>query len=239
MAVAAATVVMFAGFDARFVAVKVNGPPNDPDVIFCKARVAGLGTLVKVHTIFEKSFKLIAGTVMVLPAKVPKLAGLPVVPELVSVHTPVDKVKFTLAASVNVTGLALLVTVLLIGVVGAAVPATVVVMFGGRPVKFVAVKLKGPPVIPAVIFWIATTGMAGLTVLVIVQVICALARILVAGIVRTVPAKVPKLPAGLPEATAFASVQLAAVSVKLVTTGSVIVTAVPVALAKIGAGAAG
>lgn len=239
MAVAAATVVMLAGFEARLVAVNVNGPPKEPDVIFCKARVAGLGELVKVHTIFEKSFKFIAGTVIMLPAKVPKLAGLPVVPEFVSVHVPVASVKLTLAASVKVTGLALFVTVLLISVVGAAVPATVVVMFGGNPVKFVAVKLKGPPVIPVVIFWIATTGMAGLTVLVIVHVICALARILVAGIVRTVPAKVPKLPAGLPEAAAFASVQLAAVSVKLVTAGSVMVTAVPVALAKIGGGAAG
>ena len=57
--------------------------------------------------------------------------------------------------------------------------------------------------------------------------------------VSTMPTKVPKVPAGLPEATAFASTQLAAVSVKFVTTGSVIVTAVPVALANIGAGAAG
>ncbi len=81
--------------------------------------------------------------------------------------------------------------------------------------------------------------MAGLTVLVIVQVIWAFARTLVAGIVSTVPANVPKLPAGLPEAAAFPSVQLAAVRVKLGTTGSVMVTAVPVAAAKIGAGTAG
>ena len=81
--------------------------------------------------------------------------------------------------------------------------------------------------------------MAGFTVLVIVQVICALARILPAGIVSTVPTNVPKLPTGLPEAAAFVSLQLAAVSVKLVTTGSVIVTAVPVALANIGAGTGG
>ena len=75
--------------------------------------------------------------------------------------------------------------------------------------------------------------------LVMVHVICALARMLLAGMVTTVPAKVPKLPAGLPEAAAFPSVQLAAVKVKLVTTGSLIVTAVPVALAMIGAGTAG
>ena len=152
MGVAAATVVMFAGFDAKFVAVNVNGPPKEPVVIFCKASVAGLGAFVKVHTIFEKSFKLRAGTLMVLPAKVPKLAGLPVVPEFVSVQAPLDSVKLALAASVKVTGLALLVTVLFIGATGAAVPAAVVVMFGGRPVKFVAVKLKGPPAKPVVIF---------------------------------------------------------------------------------------
>lgn len=81
--------------------------------------------------------------------------------------------------------------------------------------------------------------MAGFTVLVRVHVICALARILAAGIVTIVPAKLPNVPAGLPEATALASEQLAAVRVKFVTTGSVIVTAVPVALAMMGAGEAG
>ena len=87
-------------------------------MIFCNASVAGFGELVKVQTIFEKSFKLMAGTVMMLPAKLPKLAGLPDVPELVSVQVPDDRVKLVLAASVNVTGLALLVTVLLIGTTG-------------------------------------------------------------------------------------------------------------------------
>ena len=81
--------------------------------------------------------------------------------------------------------------------------------------------------------------MAGLTVFVIVHVIWAFARILVAGIVNIVPAKVPKVPTGLPEAAAFASVQLAAVRVKFVTTGSVMVTIVPFAVAMIGAGTAG
>lgn len=152
VAVAAAVVLIFAGFETRFVAVNVNGPPNELDVIFCNVSVAGFGVFVKVQMIFEKSFKLIAGTVITLPAKVPKLAGFPVVPELVSVHVPADITKFAFAASVNVTGLALLETILLIGVVGAAVPAVVVVIFGGRPVKFVAVKLNGPPARPVVIF---------------------------------------------------------------------------------------
>lgn len=148
----AATVVMFVGLDAKFVAMNVNGPPKEPVVIFCKANVAGLGELVKVQMIFEKSFRLVAGTVITLPTKVPKLAGFPVVPEFVSVQAPLESVKLALTASVKVTGLALLVTVLFIGATGAAVPAAVVVMFGGRPVKFVAVKLKGPPANPVVIF---------------------------------------------------------------------------------------
>lgn len=149
---AAAVVVMLGNTPAKFVAVNVNGPPKDPAVIFCKASVGGFGALVKVQTIFENSFRFTAGTVMVLPANAPKLAGLPVVPAFVSVQAPLDKVKLVLAASVKVTGLALLDTVLLIGVTGAAVPAVAVVMFGGKPVRFVAVKLNGPPAIPVVTF---------------------------------------------------------------------------------------
>lgn len=48
--------------------------------------------------------------VMMLPAIDPKLVGLPEVPELVSVQVPVVRLKFVLAASVNVTGLRMLVT---------------------------------------------------------------------------------------------------------------------------------
>ena len=152
VAVPTATVVTLGGFEARLVAVNVNGPPNEPVVIFCKVNVAGFGVLVKVQTIFAKSFKLMAGTVMVLPAKLPKLAGLPEVPALVSVQVPLLKLKLAFAPSVNVTGFALFVTVLLITIVGAAVPATVVVMLGGEPVKFVAVNVNGPPANPVVIF---------------------------------------------------------------------------------------
>ena len=112
VAVPAATVVILPGFEAMLVAVKVNGPPKEPVVIFCSASVGGLGALVKVQTILAKSFRLTAGTVMVLPASVPKLAGLPVVPELVSVQMPLDRLKLVLAVSVNVTGLATLVTVI-------------------------------------------------------------------------------------------------------------------------------
>jgi len=119
-------------------------------------------------------------------------------------------------------------------VAGAAVPAVIVVIFVGVPARFVAVKLKGPPGRSVVIFWIATSGMAGLTILVKVQVICALARTLVAGMVSTVPASVPKVPTGLPDAAAFPSEQLAEVIEKFVATVSVMVTAVPLALARMG-----
>lgn len=60
--------------------------------------------------IFAKGLRLAAGMVMTLPAIEPKLAGLPDVPELVSVQVPVVRLKFVLAASVSVTGLEMLVT---------------------------------------------------------------------------------------------------------------------------------
>ena len=75
--------------------------------------------------------------------------------------------------------------------------------------------------------------------LVKVHVICALARMFVAGMVSTVPANVPKLVTGLPDAAALASKQLAEVITKFVATVSVMVTAVPVAVAGIGGGEVG
>jgi hypothetical protein len=101
---------MLAGAETRFVALNVNGPPNEPIVIFCNASVGGFGALPKVQIILAKGFRLITGTVITLPASVPKLAGLPVVPELVSVQLPLDRLKLALAASVRVTGLPIFVT---------------------------------------------------------------------------------------------------------------------------------
>lgn len=80
----------------------------------------------------------------------------------------------------------------------------------------------------------ATSGMAGFTILVNVQVICALARMLVAGIVSTVPERVPNEVAGFPDAAALPSTQLADVIVKLVATVSVMVTATPLVVVSIG-----
>ena len=118
-------------------------------------------------------------------------------------------------------------------------PAVAVDMFAGVPARLVAVKLNGPPVKVVVIFWIATRGIAGFTILVKMQLICALARTLAAGMVSTLIARVPNDPAGFPDAAALLSVQLADVMVKFVATASVIVTAVPLALARIGVVAVG
>ena len=145
VAVAAAVVVIGAGLEAKLLAVKVKGPPKDPAVIFCRVSVAGLGVLVKVQMIFAFCFKFSAATVMTFPDKLPKLAGLPDTAAFVSVHEPVVKLKLALAASVNVTGLATLVTVVEAGVTGAAIPAVVVVIFAGVPARLVTVKLNGPP----------------------------------------------------------------------------------------------
>ncbi len=239
VAVPAASVEILGGLEAKLLAVKVKGPPKDPEVIFCRLNIAGLGALVKVQTILAKGLRLATGTVIVLPAKVPKLAGLPVVPELVSVHAAVVKVKLLLAASVKVTGLVMTVTELLFTAGGAAVPAAVVVMAGGAPARLVALKVNGPPARPVVIFWMATRGMAGLTILVKAQLIWALTRMKLAGIFSVLPARVPKLPPGFPDSAAFASVQLAETIEKLVAKVSVRLTAVPVALAGTGVVTAG
>jgi hypothetical protein len=109
-AVLAAVVVMLPMADAKFVAVKVNGPPNAPVVIFCSDNVGGFGAFVKVQTILAKGFRLTVGTVITEPARLPKLAGLPEVAALVSVHVPLDRLKLLFAASVNVTAVLISVT---------------------------------------------------------------------------------------------------------------------------------
>ena len=120
------------------------------------------------------------------------------------------------------------------GTTGAAVPAVVVVIFESVPARLVPVKLKGPPGKSVVIFCTATCGMAGLTMLVNTHVICALARMLTPGIVSTLPASVPNVPEGFPEATEFASEHEADEIVKLEATVSVMVTAVPLVVARMG-----
>ena len=234
-AVPAVVVVMATGTVARFVAVKVNGPPKAPTVVFWIETVAGFGALVNVQLIWAKAMRFAAGIVSTFEASVPKLAGFSVTAEFASVQVAVDKSKLLLAASVTVTGLTVVVTVIGTGVVGAGVPTVVVVMLLMVPVKFVAVKLKGPPTIPVVIFLMATVGMAGLAMLEKLQTIWALALTRAEGIVNTLPLSVPNAVVGLPEAAALLSRQEAAFIVKLVASVSVITTAVLFAVTATGA----
>jgi len=81
-----AVVVMAAGADARFVTVKLNGPPGAPVVVFCTATVAGFAVLVNEQLICAAGNILAAGMVSTLPLRLPKLAGLPVAPAFASVQ---------------------------------------------------------------------------------------------------------------------------------------------------------
>ena len=158
----------------------------------------------------EKVFMFATGMVRTLPARLPMAVdGLPEVAKLVSRHEADVSVKLLLAASVIVTADTVVVTAIGAGATGAAVPAVAVVILLIAPVKFVAVKVNGPLAAPVVIFCTATVGIAGFTMLLKVQVICALLRILTAGIVRTPVANttVPNAVPGLPEAAAFVSKQ--------------------------------
>ena len=99
-------VVMAAGFDVRFVAVNVNGPPAAPNVIFWTATVATLAVLtalVMVHRICAAARTLAAGIVNTLPASEPKLAGFPVIAEFTSAQVAAVALKLAAGDSVIVT----------------------------------------------------------------------------------------------------------------------------------------
>jgi hypothetical protein len=162
---------MAAGVEARFVDVNVKGPPADPKVVFCKATVAAVAVLtvfVIVQLIFAAASTLTAGMVITLPASVPKLAGLPVIAELASVQVTAEAVKFVAGVSVMVTAVLKAVTLIAVGTAGVAVFGEIVVIAAGVDARFVAAKVKGPPMAPAVIFCKATVAVFG--VLVNVQV---------------------------------------------------------------------
>jgi hypothetical protein len=101
-------------------------------------------------------------------------------------------------------------TLIAVGATGAGVPAVVVLIAAGAEARLTTVKLNGPPGEPVVVFRMATV--AGIAVLVMVQVICAAGSTLAAGTVMTVPVSAPKL-AGLPVTTALASLHVADVAV--------------------------
>jgi hypothetical protein len=163
-------VVIAAGFDARFVAVKVNGPPAEPSVVLRTATVAAFAVFtlfVMTHVIFAPARTLAAGMVTTLPASVPKLAGFPVMAEFASVQVTDVGVKLVAGASVMVTAVLNAVTFRFVGIVGVAVLVCVVVIEAGAEARLVAVNVKGPPIAPDVIFCTATV--AGLAVLVKTQ----------------------------------------------------------------------
>ena len=98
--------VMAAGFDARFVAVNVNGPPAAPNVTFWSATVATvavLTALVMVQRICAAARTLVAGMVNTLPAREPKLTGFPVMAEFASVQVAAVALKLAAGVSVMVT----------------------------------------------------------------------------------------------------------------------------------------
>ena len=165
--VPAVMVVMAAGVDARLVDVNVNGPPAEPSVIFWTATVAAtavLTVLVSVQEIFAAATTLAAGMVITLPTRVPKLAGLPVTAELVSVHVAALAVKFVAGVSVIVTAVFKADALMAVGEAGVAVPVAVVVTEGGLEARFVEAKVKGPPMAPVVIFCKVTVAALGVLV---------------------------------------------------------------------------
>ena len=100
-AVPTVVVVMDAGVVARLVTAKLNGPPSPPVVIFCTATDAGFAALVKTQLIWLAEITLVEGMLSTLPTSVPKLAGLPVLAPLTSLHIAEVGVKLPLAVSVN------------------------------------------------------------------------------------------------------------------------------------------
>jgi hypothetical protein len=172
--VPAVAVVIAAGEEARFVDVNVKAPPADPRVVFCTATVAAVAVLtvfVIVQVIFAAATTLAAGMVRTFPARVPKLAGLPVIAALLSVQDAAVAEKFVAGVSVIVTAVLKAVTLIGVGEAGVAVLVTVVVIATGAEARLVAEKLKGPPTALAVILLNATV--AGLAVLVKVQAIAS------------------------------------------------------------------
>ena len=99
----AVEVVMAAGADARLATEKLNAPPGAPVVIFCMATVAVLAVLVMMQLICAAGSTFTGGTVNTLPAKPPKLAGLPVKLALASEQVAEEALKLLLLPSVICT----------------------------------------------------------------------------------------------------------------------------------------
>ena len=127
-----------------------------------------LTALVRVHLICAAATTFAAGIVITLPTSVPKLAGLPVLAALASLHVNAVAAKFVAGVSVIVTAVLKAVTLMTVGEAGVAVLAAVVVMAVGLEAKLVDEKVNGPPMAAVVIFCKVTVVVWG--VLVNVQV---------------------------------------------------------------------
>lgn len=138
------------------------------------------------------------------------------------------------APSVTVTAVPMIETSVPVGAAGVGVAMALVVILAGAAARFVCVNVKGPLKPPSVVFCTRSKAAP----LVNVQVMSEPALTLIAGMVSTLLASVPKL-AGLPVAPALASTHVAEMMPKPVTAGSVKVTAVLIAVTGIGEGVAG
>jgi hypothetical protein len=95
-----AVVVIAPGDEARLLTAKLNGPPTAFDVDFRTTTVAGFAVLVNTQLICAAGNTFAAGTVSTLPARMPKLAGLPVKLAFASVHVADVASNLVFAASV-------------------------------------------------------------------------------------------------------------------------------------------
>lgn len=95
-----AVVLIADGAEARLVVAKLNGPPTVFVVVLRTITEAGLAVFVNTQTICADGKTFAAGTVNTLPARLPKLAGLPVKLAFASLHEADVASKRVLAASV-------------------------------------------------------------------------------------------------------------------------------------------
>jgi hypothetical protein len=101
--VPATVVEMAAGAAVRLDTENTNAPPGAPVVVLRTRTVAEIAVLVRMQLIRAAGNTLAAGTVSTEPARLPKLAGLPVKAALASEQVAPVAVKLALAASVTCT----------------------------------------------------------------------------------------------------------------------------------------
>lgn len=168
----------------------------------------GVLVFVNIQVKAAPAFMAVAGTVRMVPARVPMAPVLPVIALFASVQLADVSAYVAARLSVSVTLVPIVATGIAAGATGAAVPATVVEMAVGVLVRLVWVNEKGPPKAPTVTLLTATVG---ILVLEKVQVKSACDFTAEPGMVSVDPASVPITPL-LPVIVLFASIQLALVN---------------------------